>query len=527
MLRRLLFVSIICTISHNLMASSDTTNYYILTPKATELPKINGPRLYGARPGKEFIYPVPVSGRRPMQIMAKGLPKGVRIDKISGVITGTVLKLGNYKIVLSAKNSLGEVTKEFTLVIGDQLALTPPMGWSSWYSFGRTVTQEKISKTAQLIKDRGLQHYGWNIIEIDDPWTNQPDQIDSVWNKLSVKEGNVYDYYERSGTLPEISGHPRDKDGTLMPNKNFTAIKPLVRDLHRLGFKVGIYSSPGPLTCCGVAGSYGYEHLDARSWAEIGFDYLKYDWCSYGVLAKNYSRSEMMKPYSFMAEILRKQKRDIVFSICQYGMSDVWEWGGEAGGQLWRTDHDIRDNWNSVYNAFLKLSDKAEWVKPGNWNDPDILQIGYVAANENGIGHQSKLTPTEQYTHMSMWCLLSAPLLIGANVEKLDDFTLNLLTNTEVLEINQDALGKAASIVATLENGIQIWSKPLEEGRIAVGLLNPFNTSLNALFEFEKIGLRGKVALRDVWRQKDLGTFENVFETQIPAHGIVLLTIKN
>lgn len=486
------------------------------------VPHINGPRLYGARPGKEFIYTIPASGERPMTFQVAHLPKGVTVDAGSGVITGSIKKAGEYKISLIAINKHGKSTKAFTLVIGDKLALTPPMGWSSWYSFGRNVTLDKVIHTAEIIRQKGLQQYGWSVIEIDDPWTNQPPKEDSVWIKLKQKAGTSYGYYEGPDNLPGRVGTTRDEKGALIPNQYFTHIKDFPATMHKMGFKAGIYSSPGPLTCGGVAGSYGHELTDAKFFADNGFDYLKYDWCSYGSLAKSESKAELIKPYRLMSDALRIQKRDIIHALCQYGMGNVWEWGNESGGQLWRTDGDITDNWPSVYNAVKKLADKAAYVKPGNWNDPDILQIGVVGAQSEGEAKQNHLTPNEQMTHFSMWCMLDAPLLIGANIELLDDFTLQLITNEEVIAINQDALGKAAGLKTVLPNKVEVWSKPLEDGSIAVGLLNPTAETQETDFPFNALSLSGAYYVRDLWKKKDLGLFEHQVKTSIPSHGITL-----
>lgn len=308
-----------------------------------ELPKINGPRLYGARPGKEFIYTIPASGERPMKFSAKHLPKNVRLNKTTGVISGVIKKAGEYKIELIAKNKYGKATKLFSLVIGDKLALAPPMGWSSWYCYARNVTLDKVIHSAEIIKQKGLQNYGWSVIQIDDPWSSQPAKEDSVWTRLKQKAADVYDYYEEPGRLTGRVGNIRNNMGELIPNQYFINIKKFPAIMHAMGFKAGIYSSPGPLTCCGAAGSYGYEMQDAKFFSDNGFDYLKYDWCSYGVLAGNNSKEELMKPYRVMHEALKVQKRDIILALCQYGLGNVWEWGSESGGQLWRTEQDITD----------------------------------------------------------------------------------------------------------------------------------------------------------------------------------------
>ena len=512
----LLFIHIICLAQR---APVQVQN------KATK-PQINSPVFFGVRTGKYFFYMIPVSGQRPMKIEVKHLPAGLSYNQNKGIISGRIDQNGKYKLEIIAVNKKGTANKYFTIIAGDKLALTPPMGWSSWYSYGRKAKEADILKTAQLMKHYGLDQYGWSILEIDDPWTNQPDAKDSIWSRLTHKINNeVYQYHEGPANLPDREGKLRDQDGTLLPNKYYRNIGQTVIEIHELGFKVGIYSSPGPLTCGGVAGSYGHELQDARYFARVGFDYLKYDWCSYGVFAKDNSEEELMKPYTLMGDALKEQPRDIIFSLCQYGMGDVWKWGYKTSGQLWRTGDDVRDNWASVYAAFKKLADKAEYVQPGRWNDPDILQIGAVGA-ESREGNSNHLNQQEQRTVMTMWCLLSAPLFIGANMEHIDPFTLSLITNNEVIAVDQDALGKAAALKLTLDNKVEIWTKDLYDGRLAIGLLNPTDTEQAFDFPFTSIGKNDAYTVRDLWQKKSIGTQSKSLPCQIPPHGILLITLK-
>lgn len=493
---------------------------------AQQKPQINSPELFGVRTGKLFFYTIPVSGSRPMEINVKNLPKGVSYDKKKGIILGNIATGGKYKIEVIASNKSGSAKKYFTIVAGDQLALTPPMGWSSWYSYGRKAKETDILKTAQLMKHYGLEQYGWSILEIDDPWTNQPDDKDSIWAQLHHKVNkDVYEYHEGPNNLPDRKGIVRDGNGMLRPNQHYKNIEQTVKQIHDLGFKVGIYSSPGPLTCGGVAGSYGHELQDAKYFAKAGFDYLKYDWCSYGVFAKDNSEEELMKPYTLMGDALKEQQRDIIFSLCQYGMGDVWKWGYKTGGQLWRTGGDVRDNWPSVYTAFKKLADKSEYVQPGRWNDPDILQVGAVGA-ESREGNSNHLSKEEQRTVMSMWCLLSAPLFIGANMEHIDPFTLSLLTNNEVIAVDQDALGKAANLKLTLDNKVEVWTKELYDGRTAIGLLNPTDSQQSFDFQFSSINQNSIYLVRDLWQKNNLGRQLKSLPCKIPSHGILLITLK-
>jgi hypothetical protein len=224
-----------------------------------------------------------------------------------------------------------------------------------------------------------------------------------------------------------------------------------------------------------------------------------------------------------MGAILKEQKRDMIFNLCQYGMGDVWKWGAEVGGNSWRTTGDIRDTWSSMAGIGFNQNKCAPYAKPGHWNDPDMLVVGKVGWGPNI--RNTRLTPDEQYTHISLWCLLSAPLLIGCDMSRLDDFTLNLLTNDEVLAIDQDPLGDEAMQVAEIDS-VKIYSKKLADGSLAVGLFNVGSKMTDATLQFSVLDLQGKQKLRDLWRQKDLGTFTDEYQAKnIPSHGVLLLKI--
>jgi hypothetical protein len=464
---------------------------YILTPPVPPAPKINGARITGARAGHPFLFTIPVSGERPITYKAENLPEGLLLDEKSGIITGKVIQKGEYKVNLTATNSKGQDSRELRIVIGEQIALTPPMGWNSWNCWGLSVDEEKVLSSAQIYIKKGLINHGWTYINIDDGWE-----------------------------IPKDKEPKRDVKGNILTNEKFPDMKRLGDSLHAMGLKFGIYSSPGPLTCGGYTASYQYELNDARSFASWGVDYLKYDWCSYDGIAKDTSLAERKKPYFVMRDALKKADRDIVYSLCQYGMSKVWQWGAEVGGNLWRTTGDITDTWESMSEIGFNQVENAPYSKPGNWNDPDMLVTGWVGWGPNL--HPTKLTPDEQYTHISLWCLLSSPLLIGCDLERLDDFTLNLLTNDEVLAINQDPLGKQATPVIK-EGNIQVWLKLLEDGSNALGIFNLGDSTINYSLTPEKVGITESLIIRDLWRQKDLGVFSGTFETAIPSHGVVLL----
>jgi alpha-galactosidase len=492
------------------------TEPYILTPAPKAEPKITGARVFGVRPGSPFQFLVTATGDRPMLFSAKNLPNGLNINSQTGLITGKLSKAGTYVVTLEAKNAKGKFQRELRIECGDRIALTPPMGWNSWNCFASEVSADKVKRAADAMVKSGLINHGWTYINIDDFWENHRDSKDQ-----------------------SIRGKFRDEAGNIVPNSRFGDMKGLADYVHGLGLKIGLYSSPGPWTCGGCAGSYGYEKQDAQSYAKWGFDYLKYDWCSYGnvidglpdndpnkVSSLSYKGGNELntaiKPFKVMGDHLRQQPRDIVFSVCQYGMSDVWKWGDSVGGNLWRTTNDITDTWVSVKNIALDQDKSAPYAKPGNYNDPDMLVVGTVGW---GNPHKSKLKPDEQYLHISLWSLFSAPLLIGCDMEKLDDFTLNLLTNDEVIEINQDPLVKQATCHQTIGE-LRIYVKELEDGSRAVGFCNFGNEIIELSYkDFDKLGIQGKFKVRDLWRQKDIATIstpKDQLSIKVPVHGVLL-----
>ncbi len=487
---------------------------YILTPNQPATPRINGASVFGVRPGSPFLFTIPATGERPMKFSAKNLPNGLKLDAKTGHITGVLKTKGEFIVTLRAKNSLGTAEKKFRIVVGDQIALTPPMGWNSWNCFAGAVSEERVKSAADALVKSGLINHGWTYINVDDFWQNHRDSQD-----------------------PTLRGKFRDEKGFIVPNSRFPDMKGLADYIHYLGLKAGLYSSPGPWTCGGCAASWQHEEQDAQTYAQWGFDYLKYDWCSYGEIAsggdpnaKNIplwgktatNDAGAIYPYKVMGKFLREQKRDIIFSLCQYGMADVWNWGGSVNGNCWRTTGDIVDTWRSMSGIGFKQDKAAPFAKPGNWNDPDMLIVGQVGW---GRTHPTRLTPDEQYTHISLWCLLSAPLLIGCDMTKLDDFTLSLLSNDEVLALDQDALGKEARCVLT--NGdLRVYEKELEDGGRALGFFNlgakPANLDFN---NFAALNLTGTFHVRDLWRQKNAATVDTAKDSlplTIPAHGVVL-----
>ena len=354
-----------------------------------------------------------------------------------------------------------------------QLARTPPMGWNSWNHFACKVTEADVRAAADAIVSSGMKDAGYVFVNIDDCW-----------------QGN------------------RDERGFIHPNQKFPDMKGLADYVHGKGLKLGIYSSPGPKTCGGYEGSFGHEEQDAQTYANWGIDYLKYDYCSFkGDVA------EQIAAYKKMHDALAKTGRPIVFSLCQYGMDRVWSWAPSVGGNLWRTTGDISDHYDRMAYIGFGQNGLERFAGPGHWNDPDMLEVGN--------GHMTK---DEYLTHMSLWCVLAAPLLAGNDLSKMTPETREILTNPEVIAIDQDTAG-IQGYRAEQEGPLEVWVKPLADGSKAVGLFNRGESVMPVTAYFSDVGVPDTVAVRDLWARRDLGTFKDSFTARVPKHGVVLIKI--
>ena len=477
--------------------------YVILTPPPSPLPRINSARVFGVRPGHPLLFTVAATGDRPMRFSAKGLPGGLSLDSTTGRLSGSIGRPGNYTITFKAKNARGSASQKFLLAVGETLALTPPMGWNSWYVLENRVTDADMRTAADAMVRTGMIDHGYSYINIDDCWAVKPGSAD-----------------------PRLGGEPRDAQGNIRSNGRFPDMTALTAYIHGKGLKAGIYCSPGPLTCAGHTGSYQHEELDASQFARWGFDFLKYDWCSYESVAKDHSLPELKRPYALMAPILRAVDRDMVLNLCQYGMGHVWEWGGEFG-QCWRTTGDLGASFENIYQSMSAIgfgqNGLERWAGPGRWNDPDYLLLGYIS-NWRGGTSLTPLSPNEQYTYVSLWCLLASPLFFSGDMSRLDPFTLSLLTNDEVLEIDQDPAGRQGYQAAKNGNA-EVWKKQLQDGSIAVGLFNRGEEKDTIAARWADLQVNGKFRVRDLWRQRDLGTYDGHFDAVIPRHGVVLVRL--
>ena len=371
------------------------------------------------------------------------------------------------------------------------LAATPPMGWNSWNWFAGKVTQDDVKAAADLIVSSGMRDAGYVYVNIDDTW-----------------EGK------------------RDASGVLHTNEKFPDMKGLADYVHSKGLKLGIYSGPGPQTCARYEGSLGHEQQDADLYASWGIDYLKYDLCSFRTAvmlaqapgdtpeAKTKQDQLMRDAYLKMYQALQKTGRPIVYSLCQYGYDSVWQWAPAMGGNLWRTTDDVKENFPSIALIANTNIGIGKYAGPGHWNDPDMLEVG------NG-----KLTLDEDRTHMGMWAMLAAPLLAGNNLTKLTPEITAILTNKEVIAIDQDTLGHAAERVYQ-EGPVQIWSRPLADGGHAVAVINfgeDFTFLRGISLHLKEAGVKGNMKARDVWGAKDLGSISDDYKVTLRRHEMLLL----
>ncbi len=363
------------------------------------------------------------------------------------------------------------------------LAATPPMGWNSWNHFKDKVDDASVRAAAEAMVSSGMRDAGYVYVNIDDTWEGE-----------------------------------RDAQGRIQANSKFPDMKGLADFVHSKGLKLGIYSSPGVLTCAKYAGSLGHEVQDAQTYAAWGIDYLKYDLCGLRVEMKAALNPEaahkiMFDAYVKMRDALKSTGRPIVYSLCQYGADAVWEWGPEVGGNLWRTTGDINDHYSRMAEIGFSQAGLARFAGPGHWNDPDMLEVGNGGMN------------AEEYrTHMSLWAILAAPLLAGNDLSKMTPETVALLTNKDVIAVDQDSAGKQGDRVWA-EGPIEVWSRTLADGSKAVGVFNRHPSALPAEIDFRKLGFAGPVKAKDLWGMKDMGTISGPMAVKIPGHGVLFLRV--
>jgi alpha-galactosidase len=480
----------------------------IRTPPAPHAPRINGPSIFGVRPDHPFLYHIPASGDRPIEFSANKLPAGLTLDAATGNITGKLRRkmwpfMNSYKVTLHAKNLLGTSDKKFKIVVGETIALTPAMGWNSWNHYAGRITQDIVLQNARAMKDSDLIDYGWSYINIDDTWQGA-----------------------RGGQFHGLQG-----------NEKFPDIEALCDQIHAMGLKFGIYSTPWETSYAGFPGGssenpegrwtkpvgprranknilpwaiaqYHFYTNDANQWAAWGVDYLKFDWNPIEALETKE-----------MGAALRNSGRDIVFSLS----NDLNPSNAPSVTPLansWRTTGDIKANWKSMSDQGFGQDKWRKFSKPGHWNDPDMLEIATTEKNQPG------LTPDEEYTHLTLWCLVCSPLLLANDMNKIDAFTKNLLENDEVIAVNQDSLGDQAVEIAR-DGDARVYAKNMAPGSKAVGLFNSgTNGTITVTVKWNDLKIHGSQKVRDLWRQKDLGKFKGEFSMKVAPHSAELVKIE-
>jgi alpha-galactosidase len=361
------------------------------------------------------------------------------------------------------------------------VARTPPMGWNSWNKFGCDVSEDLIKSMTDAMASSGMKDAGYQFVVIDDCW--------------------------------QVS---RDANGNIVadPQRFPSGIRALADYVHAKGLKFGIYSDAGTMTCAKRPGSRGHEFQDAQQYANWGVDYLKYDWCNVGT-------ADAQAAYTTMRDALAATGRPIVFSMCEWGTAKPWLWAKDVGN-LWRTTGDITDCWScdkDYLHGFLQNLDLQigleSFAGPGHWNDPDMLEVG------NG-----GMTPTEYRSHFTLWSLLAAPLIAGNDLRTMTPEIQDILTNREVIAVNQDPLGRQGNRVWK-DGDLEVWSKQMADGSRAVVLFNRGGEANTIEVKWPQIGYPAGISaeVRDLWAKKDLGKFTSSFKANVASHGVVMVKV--
>jgi alpha-galactosidase len=375
------------------------------------------------------------------------------------------------------------IISEAAYSLENGLAKTPPMGWNSWNKFGCDVSEKLVKEMADALVASGMKDAGYIYVVIDDCWQVRRDSTGKI-----------------------------EADAGRFPS----GMRALADYIHSKGLKFGLYSDAGTATCQGRPGSHGYEEIDAKTYAEWGVDYLKYDWCH----AENLKQQEA---YAAMRDALAKSGREIIFSMCEWGTSQPWLWAGNVAN-LWRTTGDIQDCWDcqadwGAMGWTLILDRQAgleKYAGPGHWNDPDMLEVG-----------NSGMTATEFKSHFSLWCLLASPLMAGNDIRNMKPDIKEILTNKEVIALNQDTLGAQGSKIRD-DGDFEVWSKPLRDGSKGIILFNRSSQKTEIKVSWDELGFaKNKTAMvRDLWLHRDLGNFAGYFSAAVEPHGVIVLKVK-
>jgi hypothetical protein len=519
----------------------------VAASKADAKPQFNGAKVIGIHPGLPLIYSLAVSGERPVSFSAKNLPRGLKLDSQTGIITGALGKNGEYKFKAVAKNSAGKAETEIKIICGDQLALTPPLGWNSYDAFGDSVTEAEALANAAWFKEH-LQPLGWDTVVVDFRW------YDSLADGIRVQnpEGVTLDEFGRC--VPPTNRFPSATNGA--------GFKPLADKIHAMGLKFGIHIMRGiprkavernlPIagstftaspaarpendpnrTCVwnrdmfGVdaptpAGKAWYASI-ARQYAGWGVDYIKCDDIANLQRAKIYPADEI----ETLSTALRNSGRSIVLSLSPGPAPLNRASHLKKFANLWRISGDFWDNWRSLNHNFDLFAAWQTNAAPGHWPDGDMIPFGHICQRNCDVkpDRWTRFTRDEQLTLMSLWALAPSPLMLGMNLPDNDDWTTALLTNPEVIAVNQDESGRPARRIFNPQSTAEMWTKELSDKTMAVGFFNRTDKTVKVDFAWRELGLGASPSVRDLWIRRDLGRQKN-FVAELPAHGGTLLRVK-
>ena len=457
-------------------------------------PAIHGPRIVGATPGHPFLFRIPATGEEPLTFACADLPPGLKLDPKTGILSGPAPAAGRHTLHLTVSNAQGKATRALVLVCGDHpLALTPPMGWDAVNLYANTVDDAKTRAAADALVHSGLAAHGWSVIHVNDTWQGIRDKT----------------------------------TGEILPNRRrFPDMKALGDYVHGLGLHFGLESAATEHTCAGYPGSRDHAAQDAATYARWGVDYLQYDWCPVTTLDEAPPPTDQPAAFQEMRLALNKTDRDIVLAADTFGERDPGDWAPGAGANTWITSRQVFDDWPILTRALFDQPWTADRNGPGHWGNPGLLMVGKFSV---GAVRATRLTPSEQMTQISQCALLGAPLWLSCDLTSLDPNAFHpsvtaMLTDDEVLNVDQDPAGHpAVQIVGN--RAVQVWSKPLADGTVAVGLFNLDYIPHRLWVSLPKVGLAGAQPVRDLWLHQDLGDFTGAFATDVPSHGVALVRI--
>jgi alpha-galactosidase len=465
-----------------------------------------------------------------MQFKIEALPGGLLLDAEYGIITGSApSEKGGYGFVIEAKNKYGAVSREFKIVVGDKIALTPPTGWNSWGGHMVTVSDQIMRDAADVMVEKGLADVGFQYIGIDDCWMRLSQEMYDERPASTLKKHAGYDYVA-NGVLGDV----RDANGDILPNGKFPDMKAMTDYIHKKGLKAGIYSTPGKVTCQRWCGSYGHERADADRYAKWGFDLLKYDLCTGAKPLEDlkkrvpgFDNKDFWKP---MADYLLTQDHDILFNLCQYGMDYPWTWAPSIGIQSWRIGGDLNHNVKEYFEQALRITGELrKYSKPGQWNDPDFMYIHRIkdVQKMNEPSKEIPLNTNQRYQYVTLWSIICAPFFFSCDINEMDEFTVRLLANADVVNINQDELVHVAKVIRNKDDET-IMVKEMSDGTKTLAVFNR-NANDEKLInikwsEFDK---SDAFSVFDVWRQKKAGIYREGLSVKLSPDGVALFKLTS